>query len=194
MLLVVVGWSPEACADIGSVRIPFFAPHGLVRTQQTRPSHPSSQQQYIRNTGQEVYRISSRLAQSVERQTLIQGFPSFVRYLNVVGSSPTLGDSLFCFLLPCAAALFFAILFCCLLDCDSISLSLTTGWDRLQEHTGPDLAIFRSCQRTAALLWPAHTIQLRRRRALCSGVQTKCCAFSNGYRAVLRALIEESKD
>ncbi|KAI3488146.1 hypothetical protein L1887_47925 [Cichorium endivia] len=39
---------------------------------------------YIRNSWTGHQQVPSRLAQSVERQTLIQGFPSFAWYLNTV--------------------------------------------------------------------------------------------------------------
>ncbi|KAI3479930.1 hypothetical protein L1887_57917 [Cichorium endivia] len=125
-----------------------FAPHGLVRTTQTRPSLRKEERQYIRNSSAHTHRISSRLAQSVERQTLIQGFPSFVR-------------------------------------CDPFvfSISLAPGSDGLPQHPYRGLATLHSCQCTAGLLWLAHTVRVRRRRALCGGVQTMCCAISNGYRA-----------
>ena len=48
---------------------------------------------YERNQSSAFQLSLSRLAQSVERQTLIQGFPRLLGvHLNVVGSSPTLGE------------------------------------------------------------------------------------------------------
>ena len=62
--------------------------HALRRDKQKFP-RPKCRSIYRRNSCGTSTCISARLAQSVEQETL---------NLGVVGSSPTLGDSCFCFL------------------------------------------------------------------------------------------------